>query len=193
MKQWKNITLEKYLDIIELQQYRETSIKNILLYLYDIDIDTIPINKLPEAIDKLKFLNEVPIVKLKNNYKINNHKYKLNIIPQNYNYNQFLDFQSFSNDNDIVGILSTVLIPKGHKYNDGYDMQQVKEDILQMNYLDVNTISNFFLTLLKNYAVTLQAYLQELIKKTEMTEEMKNELTEKITQLTTYLVSPLQS
>ena len=64
---------------------------------------------------------------------------------------QYIDFQSYAPDvdNRMVELLSVILVPKGHRYNEGYDILDVQRAIREeMSVTDGATIVGFFLTLL---------------------------------------------
>lgn len=66
----------------------------------------------------------------------------------NIKYNQYVDFQTYFKDldNNRAEILSVILVPKGHKYNDGYNMQELIEAINDnITIHQFNVILNFFL------------------------------------------------
>ena len=75
-------------------------------------------------------------------------------------------------------ILSVFIIPKGHKYGDGYDINEVKQDILQLNMVDINAISQFFFRQFELFSETFRLYLIQYLKKEEKT--AKGEQKEKI-------------
>lgn len=59
---------------------------------------------------------------------------------------QYIDFQTFAASNDIAGMLSTILVPHGHTYGDGYDPADVRVAILaQLPIVDANSLAAFFL------------------------------------------------
>lgn len=61
---------------------------------------------------------------------------------------QYIDYQAYSKEADkyIVDILSCFLVPKGCKYNEGYDIEDVKIQIKDnLSVCDVNSLSDFFL------------------------------------------------
>lgn len=66
---------------------------------------------------------------------------------------QYVDFQTFSADfeNRMVELLSVMLVPKGHRYNEGYDVMDVQEVIRErMSVTDAVSLVAFFLTLFTN-------------------------------------------
>ena len=63
---------------------------------------------------------------------------------------QYLDFQTYAGDLDkyMAELISVLLVPKGHRYNEGYDIIALQESIRQeMSVADGATIVGFFLTL----------------------------------------------
>lgn len=62
---------------------------------------------------------------------------------------QYVDFQTFSKEGDkyVVECLSTLLVPKGKKYNDGYEITDVHRAIREnLSVADVMSLYAFFLT-----------------------------------------------
>lgn len=60
---------------------------------------------------------------------------------------QYIDYQAYCKQKDvhIVDILSCFLVPKGMKYNDGYDIEGVKTAISDnLSVVEVNALFSFF-------------------------------------------------
>ena len=61
---------------------------------------------------------------------------------------QYIDFQTYAPDLDkyLVEFLSVILVPKGHRYNEGYDLMEVQKAIRQeMSVSDGVSVAGFFL------------------------------------------------
>ena len=60
---------------------------------------------------------------------------------------QMMDFSVLSTDpiENIEKLLAIFLIPKGKKYNDGYDLMEVQKAILKMDFNEVSPLLAFFL------------------------------------------------
>ena len=60
---------------------------------------------------------------------------------------QMMDFSVLSTDpvENIEKLLAVFLIPKGKKYNDGYDLLEVQKAILKMDFNEVSPLLAFFL------------------------------------------------
>lgn len=62
---------------------------------------------------------------------------------------QYIDFQTYAPDLDkyLVEFLSVILVPKGHRYNEGYDILEVQKALRDnMTVPDGVSIAGFFLT-----------------------------------------------
>lgn len=60
---------------------------------------------------------------------------------------QYIDFQSFSKEGEkrIVEVLSTMLVPKGKRYNQDYDVVELQKDLrLHLSVVDALTLFAFF-------------------------------------------------
>ena len=109
----------------------------------------IPIVKFTELSRKLAFLYESiePSKRLEKYYKVGGFELIPTIEVPKMVTAQYVDFQSFSKfgDTKIVELMSTILIPKGKKYNDGYDILDVQKAIREnLSVTDVITLSAFF-------------------------------------------------
>ena len=81
---------------------------------------------------------------------------------------QYVDFQTFSKEGDkyVVECLSTLLVPKGKKYNDGYEITDVHRAIREnLSVADVMSLYAFFLTKYVKSIKDSQTYLDKEIKK----------------------------
>ena len=62
---------------------------------------------------------------------------------------QYIDFQTYAPDldNHLVEFLSVILVPRGHRYNEGYDILEVQKAIREeMSVSDGVSLAGFFLT-----------------------------------------------
>lgn len=81
---------------------------------------------------------------------------------------QYIDFQTYAPNLDkyLVEFLSVILIPKGHRYNEGYDILEVQKAIREeMSVADGVSIAGFFLTWCKkSIQASLNYSKQEAMK-----------------------------
>lgn len=142
-KTWYDITLEQFNQLSKLG--KEPSVYEVIDIIYGVKSKEIPIGELSKY--SVAFIGqEIPRTPIKKYYKLNGTKYSANFDITKINGAQFIDFRNYSaNGAKLEDILSVCLIPKGHKYNDGYDILKVKEDTLKMKITDAYTIGFFFL------------------------------------------------
>ena len=83
---------------------------------------------------------------------------------------QMMDFSVLSTDpiENIEKLLAIFLIPKGKKYNDGYDLMQVQKAILKMDFNEVSPLLAFFLKWFQGCRNHIQiSCLEEVRKQTK--------------------------
>lgn len=90
---------------------------------------------------------------------------------------QYIDFQTYAPDldNHLVEFLSVILVPKGHRYNEGYDIIEVQKAIREeMSVSDGVSIAGFFLTWCRRSIVdSLNYSKQEAMKIQDKTKREK--------------------
>ena len=83
---------------------------------------------------------------------------------------QMMDFSVLSTDpiENIEKLLAIFLIPKGKKYNDGYDLMQVQKAILGMSFNELSPLLAFFLKWFQGCRNHIQiSCLEEVRKQTK--------------------------
>ena len=174
---YRNLSVGKWLEILELSKDEnvdalEQQVKtiSILTGLTEDEVLDLPIVEYRELASKTKFLEKEYDGKLQiaKSYGLND----MELIPVK-DFNkittaQYVDYQTFSKEGDmyLVQTLSTLLVPKGKKYNDGYDMDAVQQAIRDnLSVADVLSLSAFFLTKWVKSIKDSQTYLDKEIKK----------------------------
>lgn len=119
-------------------------------------------------------------------YKIGNKEFKACLNPSKLKAGQFVDFQNFIKNNaGIEVILSVFLLPiekkwfikKVKNYNDGYDLLEVQEYLLNNFKIgEANELSNFFLHLSIDLLTTTKAYLIKKKMKMKLKNLKKNKI-----------------
>lgn len=95
---------------------------------------------------------------------------------------QYIDFQTFSaqGEDKYVEILSCFLVPKGHKYGDGYDTMEVQDAIRQnVSVAETLSMAAFFLTRyvrLIRYSLTYSRRLLQRMKESPEKGAMKERI-----------------
>lgn len=153
---FNKLPLGKYLEIQAVSRDetleeidRQAQILSILTGVSEEEILHLPIMKYKELVAKSRFLNPENI-----SYKQIAKKYvvgEYQLIPvtdfRKLETCQYIDFQTYAPDIDkyIVELLSVLLVPKGHRYNEGYDILDVQKAIREdMSVSDGISIVGFF-------------------------------------------------
>lgn len=185
---WNDINLKQYEELrqktynIPQEEYTNVAIE-VLLGIKDPETSISYVEYLAH-VEELNFLTKPPKKnKLKEYYIVKDHKkYNLDMEIQNFSTVQFQDFTTYTKQRptSMIDMLSVVLIPDGHKYNDGYSMDEAKEDIGSMSVCDGEAIVNFFFLWFKKYVTVsldcLERQMKKQEKKGKLTEEQKKVL-----------------
>lgn len=188
---YRNLPIGKYLEILSLSQDEsvdalEQQVKtiSILTGLTEDDVLALPITKYKELAGKTKFLENGYDGKLQvaKSYGLGG----MELIPvkdfAKITTAQYVDFQNLSKEGDqyLVETLSTLLIPKGKKYMDGYEIEDVRQAIREnLSVADVLSLSAFFLTKFVKSIKDFQTYSIKEIQKIP-NREMRQRLTKQI-------------
>ena len=92
---------------------------------------------------------------------------------------QMMDFSVLSTDpiENIEKLLAIFLIPKGKKYNDGYDLMQVQKAILKMDFNEVSPLLAFFLKWFQGCRNHIQiSCLEEVRKQTKKIQKLEKRI-----------------
>lgn len=155
---YNKLTLGKYMEIQEVSRNesledidKQVQILSILTGVAEEEILHLPIQDYKELVAKSSFLDPENI-----NYHPVAKKYllgKFELIPcrdfRKIETCQYIDFQTYAPDLDkyLVEFLSVILVPKGHRYNEGYDILEVQKAIREeMSVSDGVSLAGFFLT-----------------------------------------------
>ena len=158
IESYNKLTLGKYMEIQEVSRNesledidKQVQILSILTGVAEEEILHLPIQDYKELVVKSGFLDPENI-----NYHPVAKKYilgKFELIPcrdfRKIETCQYIDFQTYAPDLDkyLVEFLSVILVPKGHRYNEGYDILEVQKAIRdEMSVSDGVSLAGFFLT-----------------------------------------------
>ena len=188
---WTNITLSKWnqIDSIFKKQYEDEILQtaDIISVLFGIDepLDLSP-QEFQKYVQELSFLKEqIPEKKLCNTYVINGTTYNFKGNIMEVNMGQLMDWRKYSTNKDInyAECLSVFMIPDGHKYNDGYDIDKTIEDLSSLPIGDVLKLFSFFVDAQTLFISTLTNFFNRQLKKTSLPKEKRDEITEMMKQL----------
>lgn len=198
---YKELTIDKYLEIREIlnEKFGELELQvNVIACLNDMDIDAVynlDLNKYNELVKASAFLMEKPKVdgKIPGRLIINNREF---IITTNVNKlitAQYIDYQTLivreDHEKYLPNILACFIVPKGCKYGEGYEIEEITEWIkYNLSIQDAMNICFFFRKKYLNsirYTLTyleLRMKMMRLRARDQKVKEKMKELTVKITE-----------
>ena len=155
---WDDINISQYLDITQTLTDEKDDLKKlgrIVKIIFEEDLEDIPLNEMNDKLTEVTELLNTPPQrnKIKKTYLINGKKFRLTDI-KHLSMAQFIDATSIlkTEDLDLVmnKLLSVFLIPEdAPKYNKGYDLEEIQEDLWHISVQDSNGIAFFVVALLK--------------------------------------------
>lgn len=188
---WESITIDKYYSICDIiyDDDIDDITKNVKLValIADIQEDEIwkmEINDVGNLTKRLDFLNTFTLPK-HTRMKITLPFYgEVEVMKDisKMTYAQYVDYQTFSRmklEDGIEKILSVFILPRGKKYNDGYDIVDFQRVIREnMPFRTAQGLLSFFLGRSANSMVNSLTFLDRTLRKMEESPE-KEELMEK--------------
>lgn len=180
---YNDLTVGKYQEIRvvlngEIVDEYSTNIQlvSILSDMTEDEVLSLELTQYKALNQKLSFLlQEPPKRMIANVYKIGGYELETMLAIDKMSVAQYVDYQTFVKDTDkfLVEMLSIFLIPKGHKYNEGYDIIEVQKAIRDnLSIVDAMSLSAFFLLWSQSL---MKATLTSLTKKAKkMKKQMKN-------------------
>lgn len=185
---WNDVNIATYyklrdlaedIDIDEVE--KEVKYIAILYNMEEQEIWNLPLTKVGELRKNIQWLNNSKLNKdfKGGGYTINNKDYYIDKKLDNFTFAQFVDFQTYYGQRDKEAeLLSTVIIPKGKKYGEGYSIDEVIEEIKQyVSIEDYNSIMYYFFVLSLSLSQTTLTYLRAQRK----VEIMRAKITDKLT------------
>lgn len=157
-KSWKEISIKDYKKIVDISKReldtdleKDIAVLSILCGVDEDDIYNCNINVLKSLLDEMNWIKEpynfnhkFKLTKL----KIDDVEYEVQPDINKFTVAQYLDFTNFwDKRNERMGnLLAVFIIPKGHKYNEGYDVIELAdrlEEVLSID--DWNSVCFFFM------------------------------------------------
>lgn len=193
---WNDVKLyqfNKLQDLLKIDGDEERMIEIAELLLGESVLD-LPVAEFAKKVNELNFLKEpIPTNVPPKKVKVNGRNYYLDCLLGNITTAQYVDFTNHAKTNDICKMLSVFLIPEGHKYNDGYDMMEVMNDINDLPITVVNDAAFFFGRHFSVFMKNLQSYSIDQIKETNMPKEVKDNLIKVVRDSVSLALYPLSS
>lgn len=196
---WNDISLKQYNELVNVDTTQDPIdyAAEVIRIVFDIDDPfSLSMQEFNKYSEMIKFIGDkVPDVKLKDVYKVNNKEYVLDGNVFEWSMSQLIDFRKYSATTNLTDIVSCYIIPKGHKYNDGYEMEEVLKDINCLPITDILKMQSFFVQGAWMSINIMVDYLQSQLKMTkapklqEKIETLKVLIAELQTNTTSYLTS----
>lgn len=141
------------------------------------------IRDVEKMIKDADFVNRKPRARMaQRKYIINGTTYLPTYDMTNITTAQYIDFQAKApfSETDMAGFLAVLMIPEGHKYNDGYDMNKVLDDMGCLGVEDAMGLSAFFFFLYKALMKQAERSLRRMLRKAQKKGEMTKEQVEAV-------------
>lgn len=189
----KYYQFEKLQELLKIDNDEERMIEVAQLLLGE-EVLNLPVAEFAKKVKELDFLqSEMPSGIPPKKITVNGRKYFLDCLLGNVSTAQYIDFTNHSKTNDICKMLSVFLIPEGHKYNDGYDILQVMNDIKDLPVTVVNDTAFFFGRHYNVFMRIFQSYSIKNIKKTNLPKEVKKNMIKVVKDSVDLALYPLSS
>lgn len=184
---WDEITWNEYEQIEQIintdipMDYKAVHLISVLTGESIDTIENLPVTEFQKLLPVLDFIKDKP--------KLRSHQLEYIINGRHYEFKgqltdivtaQYIDYRAcmIEEEKDIVKIFSCFLIPKGHNYNDGYDIEQVKSDIGDMCWLDVRAAAFFFRIQLAAFILISKSSLLKTMKSMKLTKNQRKQVEE---------------
>lgn len=201
-KSWNEVKLKSWKELIEIENTEglSRSDKNvqILSCLSGVEIneiESLPLYSVSSYMSRLNFLQTPPKPgKTRRAYTLGGTKYTVFKRIEDITAGMYIDFQNYCNgnlDEHISQILSIILIPEDHKYNEGYSLEDTIDDIdNNLGIEDALSLFNFFLKrLVKSTRTSLQSSLGISMRMVKRLKKTNPEKAMEIEQLVNQLLS----
>lgn len=194
---WNDVTVSQFLELQEIIKIEDETdrLLAIIELFFGEDAVNLPIYEFNKKIKELDFLKtEVPKNHIVNTATVNGRKYKVDALVGHISTAQYVDFTNYMKEDpekNITKCLSVFFIPEGHKYNDGYDMLQVIDDMGSLPIDIAMSESFFFSRQYKKFIKIFQSYSIKKIKKTDLPKEVKKNLIKVVDNSVDLVLSPL--
>lgn len=192
-KTWFDVSLRQFKELQKIEEeitdIDELATRRMSVVLGE-DVEQLTIPEFVEKTKDCEFLaTPIPTVKVKQKYTINGCSYIAMLNPFEMSMGQYIDFKNMQGVKaEWEQLLTIILIPENHKYNDGYDLEQAKKDFLNLPIPDIMAIANFFFRLTKKYRKIFRLSLKRMLKKQAGNKEIKKSMEQIMEQITLFTV-----
>lgn len=194
---WDSLSWREYEQLEQIlladipETYKTVNIVALLSGRSIDELEALPITEFQKFLPALEFLKTEPETHYhKYNYTINGREYNFKGKIHEISTAQYLDYRSYMDEEikDVVKLMSAFLIPAGHEYNDGYDMELVQSDIADMCWLDLRAAAFYFRLQLAAYILTLKSSFRKTMKTAKAKKEEIRQVEESLNNMAYYLL-----
>lgn len=192
---WTDITYRQLLDIREAANIKDDNerVYAITEAVFGESVLDLDLKNFAMKCKEIEFLQkEIPNDLHIKDIKVNGREYYFDGLLGNITTAQYIDFQNYQKNNDEYKTFSVFIIPKGHKYNDGYDMDQVFNDILDIPVPVLFSASFFFSRQFELFIKIFRRYSIKQMKKLELPKEAMENLEKVVNLSTEMMLTPLE-
>lgn len=157
----------------------------LISFIFDVNPLELEFNDFQRMVRELEFVcTDVVPSEVKKEYTLNGRKYTLQKAINHVSTAQYMDFHNYLKDGETdekyADIISVFLIPEGMKYNDGYDIEEVKAEINEyMSITDALGIFSYFFHFFVRFVQISRRYTSRRLKKMKnLTREEKQKIEE---------------
>lgn len=192
-RDWTNITLKDWYNIQDILSVQDDyTTFNLLDYLYNINSLDMSLSEVSKYSNSLSFLNDAADFEnfvCEDEYTINGTTYVGFVDITHISVAQFIDYQNYIKEQPVKfeKVMSIFIVPKGHTYNDGYDMKSVQNDLLELPFRVCQKVAFFLVKQLQTFVQITLYYLTAELEKTEMEKEKKDTILYNLQQMTSQL------
>lgn len=177
IKNINNLTVKKFLQLREIIEDTELldvekNVKMIALFCDEDEEECLKLSfgEAESLISEITEILKSPKINLKtviSSIKIGKVEYNVCTDINKFTVAQYIDFQEYIKGGDKMFnyVLSTIIVPKKHKYGEGYDINELVKNIDNLSIITARGIYNFFMNCLSNSTKTSMACLRVLMKK----------------------------
>lgn len=195
-KSWYDVTLAQFNALQEINNIEDETERMFQMaeVIFGQDVSDMPLPEFAKKVGELTFLQEeVPIITLPKKIVINDRKYYIDCLLGHITTAQYVDYQNHSVTGEFNKMLSVFIIPSGHTYNDGYDMLQVMNDLLDLPVPIAYSAAFFFAKQFKLFMKIFRRYSIKQLKKTNLTKEEKEAIEKMVKSFSDMAFFPLFS
>ena len=189
MANWNDITVGQFSLIRSAYNDPDMSEEDrcigLVSFIYDVDPLELEFTDFQRMVRELEFVaTDVVPSEVKKEYILNGRKYTLQKAINHVSTAQYIDFNNYLKDGEIdekyADILSVFLIPEGMKYNDGYDIDEVRADINKYMCITdaLGIFSYFFHYFVRFVQISLQYTKKRLKRMKSLTMEERQRIEE---------------